>query len=166
MIIYSSLNKDEYYEKVRDYLADEFLCGERDEITTDDIERAVQCEMDDDWYNLIEKVLINNIEQDKFVAVGFIGRWDGTYGGWTVLKDRHDFYNLIDDCAYIEVEDRDGRLLVTGIHHDGTNQYELYRFTDEGYNFYFENDELSNKETIDTLINKGYVVKPNITWEY
>lgn len=166
MIIYSNLHKKDYYEKARDYLADEFIHGERNEITYDDIEDFVQSEMDDDWYNLIGKCLATSIETNKYVALGFIGRWDGTYFGWSVLKSIVDFSKLLNDCDYVTVEDRDGRLFVTGIHHDGTNQYELMKFANDGYDYYLEHDELSNKEMIDTLINEGYVVKPNITWEY
>ena len=166
MIIYSDLNTDAYYEKARTFLADEFLDGRIEEITKDDIEDCVRQDLEDDWDNLIRGVLVGNIEKDKFVAIGTIGRWDRTYIGWTPLRDWRDFINLLDDCDYIEVEDRDGQVILTGIHHDGTNQYELMRFTKEGFDFYMEHDELSDKEMIDTLIERGYVVKPNITWEY
>lgn len=166
MIIYSNINKEDYYDKARLMLADELTNKERDEITKDDIENYVQSDMDDDWYNFVEKCLIGNICADRFLALGSVGRWDGTYHGWAILNDGRDFYKLIEDCDYIEIEDRDGRILVTGVHHDGTNQYELMRFTKEGFDFYMDHEELSHKEMLDALVKNDGIVIPHITWEY
>ena len=133
MTIYDDLNLEPYEEKVRDYLADLFIDKQIEEITSGMIQDEIQAELEWDWENLIERNLFVDIEKNYFVCSGTLGLWDGTYDGGGVIKNSHDFYELLD--GYTIIEDKEGRLFVTSVHHDGTNQFELRRLTKEGREF-------------------------------
>lgn len=165
MAIYNDYNRDDYLEKVRDWLAEQFIHGDIDEITQGMIDDAIQGELDDDWYNYIEMNLINDIEQNYFVCSGTLGLWDGTYEGGGVLKNRKDFMSLLD--GYTIVDDDGGRLLVTSIHHDGTNQFELRRLTKLGREYCNECESVMERRLlVRDLWSDSFSEIPNMCWDY
>ena len=85
---------------------------------------------------------------NRILAAGSVGRWDGTRSGITVYDDfrsatdcsasRYHFGNVFADCEIDKLWDTDGRLFVSGYHHDGRVEVELRQLTDEGERLYAE----------------------------
>lgn len=165
MNIYNDFDKDGYLTDAREWLGEQFIQGDLDEITRDDIENEIQGRLDDDWYNYIERNLINDIEQNHFVCSGTLGLWDGTYDGGGVLKNRSDFFSLLD--GYTIIDDEDGRLFVTSIHHDGSNKFELRRLTDLGREYYEKYGDVFERRTlVKDLWSDKFSETPNVCWDY
>lgn len=164
MTIYDNYDVEIYREMAMDDLSD--LCIKNP--TQEEIDKYIEINMANDWDNLIEGVLCDHIEAEKWIAYGSIRRWDGSYHGWKVLEDARDFFDLIQDCLYFRIDDEDGLIKIKCSHHDGTNYYTLKPLTKHGYDFYrnygwdYDNDRLG-KYLIDYNFNSR---KHDIEWCY
>ena len=163
-IIYSDYDIEDYIDKAREELLDfEGIKNPTDQ----ELREYTQHIMEDDWDCLVNKVMLRT--NRKYIAYGVIGRWDGSHRGWTVLENDDDFYKLIEDCGFVEIqEEDDGLLRIKCSHHDGTNFYELKVLTDEGWQYYDDHClEADWKELGNTLItDERYSRNPCIEWSY
>ena len=101
---YPDLEGDELYGKMLDINA-EYLCDER--------------------VNLDVKV------GDVIVKLGTVGRWNGTFSGYSIIESGNIKDCLYTDCDYAEwYVDRDGEFRSRQIHHDGTNNFYYRKFKD------------------------------------
>lgn len=70
------------------------------------------------------------------IAVGSIQRWDGDHSGVTPVNDfdelLHGSQSPFKDCEIDRVWDENGRLYMSGHHHDGGVQVEIRQLTDKG----------------------------------
>ena len=79
---------------------------------------------------------------NHIIARGSIGRWDGVRHGMTPYDDlkaaldtspsHSNTGNVFADCEIDKIWDENGRLFVTGAHHDGRVTVELRQLTDAG----------------------------------
>lgn len=151
--IYNNYDVKPYLEKAKDLLFGDGI----ENPTEDELYDCAYNEMEDDWRIVTDMFLPQYLENNKYIAVGSVGRWDGNFGGWTILENMHDFYDLIDGCRYIEIKDDDGHLFIRCTHHDGTNSYELKELTYKGYNFYnYHSWNYDNKTLGKYLFNNNF----------
>lgn len=77
------------------------------------------------------------------VAVGSLGLWDSRPSVGFTAKDFKDAYGKImgRDCEMFRAWDENGRLLCEGIHHDGTNLFELRALDDDALDYLTDLDE-------------------------
>lgn len=69
-------------------------------------------------------------DRGELIAIANIGRWNGLYSGYKVIKSLPDV--LYSDCDYEELYvDSNGDLHKSESHHDGSNSI-LYRYWKEG----------------------------------
>lgn len=83
---------------------------------------------------------------NQVIVYGIVGRWDGTSGGFTVYDGFRDAIdtspsrfggdNVFADCEIRKIWDQNGRLFLSGAHHDGTVSVELRQLTGEGVDAY------------------------------
>ena len=164
MTIYDNYDVEIYREMAMDDLWE----ADVENPTEEQIEEYTRINMANDWENLIEGVLCDTIEEEKWIAYGSIKRWNGTYHRWEVLSDANDFFDLIQDCVYIRIDDEDGLIKIKCSHHDGTNYYTLKPLTKHGYNFYLEHDWNYEPDRMGKyLINYNFNSRRhNIEWCY
>ena len=164
MIVFSNYDMKDYYDLAKDELAEEVSYGDRDDFDDLDIDKRANTIMEDDWYNLIDHCLLKS--GYKYFVFGSLGRWDGNYDGWTVIDTDHDFYDLIDGCAYVELnDDDDGRIFLKCSHHDGTNYFEFKALTDKGIEIYRNATIFDDNKELGKLLGENSV-PPRIEWCY
>lgn len=138
--IYNNYNLCETYpdEDIREMLIEN---GYEDEITDEKIwiERYICDATDwDDEKERLKKFFLNG---NKWILLGRISRWNGTFTCGMVFDTFEEFfYKATKDCEYIHFYDENGHLYLTCSHHDGRNHYEIKELTDKGIN-YLENWE-------------------------
>ncbi len=101
-----------------------------------------------------------------WIAVGTVGRWDGTRAAGVIFDEFNDFfYRATKDCDYWSFYDINGHLYLECSHHDGDNQFEIRRITKTGMRYYRNwecnwNDKRS-KQYIHQKIMEKYSVLPH-----
>jgi hypothetical protein len=110
----------------------------------------------------------------EIVAIADIGRWNGRFAGYGIIKSGN-----VADCLYSPHDyaqwyvDRDGEFRSTQIHHDGSNYY-YYRSFKDGVEDYERDDLLADiydgkatQEQIDRLTDKlGPTIGKVYGWEF
>ncbi len=153
--IFTNYNYDAYMEEAKERQMDEY--DEEGEPSEDEIyeEAGVLC--DEDWCYFVRPGLENYFKAHKCIATGTVGLWNGRYRGGLIIEEMQDFDRLISDCDYVEIIlNDDNNLEMKASHHDGTNYYEIKKLTDEGYEYYCENNiYLSREELCETLFHNN-----------
>ena len=124
--------------------------------------------LDDERSNL-------NIQcNSEIIAIADIGRWNGRFSGYAIIKSGN-----VADCLYSPYDyaqwyvDRNGEFRSTQIHHDGSNHY-YYRTFKDGVEDYEREDLLADiydgkatQEQIDRLTDKlGPTIGKVYGWEF
>ena len=124
--------------------------------------------LDDERSNL-------NIQcNSEIIAIADIGRWNGRFSGYGIIKSGN-----VADCLYSPHDyaqwyvDRDGEFRSTQIHHDGSNHY-YYRTFKDGVEDYEREDLLADiyegkatQEQIDRLTDKlGPTIGKVYGWDF
>lgn len=106
-----------------------------DDIPEDKIWDHIYCLAEDDWYNVREE--LKGFFKDKLlIAVGSVGRWNGTFAGGMVGMFDEIFMTLMKDCDYWELADEAGAFTLRCSHHDGTNECEFKVMSEKGKEYY------------------------------
>lgn len=107
--------------------------------------------------------LMANIKYDKnnnvdCVVTGSLGLWDGRHD----IDTKH-FPTLdrainacISGCDYIIITENEGVINIKGIHHDGTNCFEIHKLNAKGYDTHCESDNDLNNEKYFDKFNFGF----------
>ena len=124
--------------------------------------------LDDERCNL-------NIQcNSEIIAIADIGRWNGRFSGYGIIKSGN-----VADCLYSPYDyaqwyvDRNGEFRSTQIHHDGSNHY-YYRTFKDGVEDYEREDLLADiyegkatQEQIDRLTDKlGPTIGEVYGWDF
>ena len=111
--------------------------------------------------------------EDQWLLVGAIQRWDGTYSGGFVFETFDDLMSkAAKDCEYFKFWDENGHFYLKCSHHDGSNLFEVKKLTSDGvrvyYNWAWNNGDkrydISDRECYEKLF-KRYSVLPNFSHE-
>lgn len=132
MILCSNYDYSRYLNDAREYL--ESIDAE---INDESVDRMAY-----EWAEEDVKFYLDCIDKHIFshplLVTGSVGRWDGTYNGGKVIDNTRDFWDLLVDCAYVELASEKNHLYIKCSHHDGTNHYEIRELTNRGYKFWRE----------------------------
>ena len=149
----------ELREEYPDYTEEQF---------TDEMIETNNSYLDDERCNL-------NIQcNSEIIAIADIGRWNGRFSGYGIIKSGN-----VADCLYSPYDyaqwyvDRNGEFRSTQIHHDGSNHY-YYRTFKDGVEDYEREDLLADiyegkatQEQIDRLTDKlGPTIGKVYGWEF
>lgn len=154
--IFDNLN-DNRYELAKKNLIEN---GNADP-SEDEIYEEVSWMEQNDWED-IKQELDGFFDGKTVIARGRIGRWNGSYDGWSYGDFNKVRCDLLRDCDYMTFEDSRGHFGITGIHHDGRNYCEVRILTEAGiraiedweYDYRFK--DLSDSEMIDKLWNSRH----------
>lgn len=127
------INFDEYkkmYQEEYD-LTDEEM--EEDD-TDDDVWKYIYDTLDMDWEDLELNIMSTRQNDEHCVITGNLGLWNGRpriqpttcKGVWDAIR------KCANDMDYVIVKQVNGHLEVTGIHHDGRNNFEIHLLNERG----------------------------------
>ncbi len=155
--IYSMLDYEDYMEEAEEY---------REEYEEDgNLNEIAQAMCHDDWQNFYYEVLKSYFKDHVCLALGSIGRWDGTYHGGSVIENMSDFMDILEDCWYIELYDDNGYLQVEGIHHDGRVGFRVKELNENGINWYRDYAWCADDQKVLRFLNSNFCSrKPQIEW--
>lgn len=104
-----------------------------------------------DWDDLMDNIKYDKNNNVDCVVTGSLGLWDGRHD-----IDAKHFPTLdrainacISGCDYIIITENEGVINIQGIHHDGTNNFEIYKLNAKGYDAHCEDKDLNNKKYFD-----------------
>ena len=84
---------------------------------------VVMSEFTDVVFPMIE----NQCNHNTLILDASIGRWNGTFkGGKIITADLREFQNVLSVYDEVNILDTDSGIQVEGIHHDGTDRFNLY----------------------------------------
>lgn len=93
-----------------------------------------------------------------YILTGTAGLWNGRSRGGTVIRNFNDLSKAWSDVDYVKIFDDKGMFNIHGIHHDGTNCWEVKKLTKRGVE-YLDRHEYDDPQTLhEKLWGKGYSV--------
>ena len=152
IVIYDSFYTYEKEEQARESLFENYACEEGWNTTEDIPYERVSSEIyfqDSDSWEELQDGLKTLLEHNYGLLTGYCGTWRGNMAGGKFIHTVDDLLSVIRHLDYIRIVDRNGHLIITGWHHDGSDEYELKLLTKKGYKYakcnYFAKDrELHN----------------------
>lgn len=114
--------------------------------SAEEIEREIELMRDDEVENFF---YLADLCKGRFYVRGTLEMWDRKREVWAVFDSlRAAIDAMTNEADHFELhEDEYGNASASAWHHDGTNQFTIYRMTDEANVFYEENrHELTYKE--------------------
>ena len=134
-----------------------------------DEEKAAEYLMEDTnfWFedelHMIED-FIKNSEYSEFLAVGSVGRWNGTFAGGKVFHWDHftnTLWDILTDCDEFTISDVNGILRIEGAHHDGRVSFDIKGITTRGEAYYSNweenwNDQRTEREVHERMWNDSH----------
>lgn len=154
-IIWSNYYNDMFtQEAIED--AKEYLLEEKEEVTEEDIETYIYNQNDCDYEVISDYIKYQFNNKGKLLAVGTVGRWDGTFAGGRIINTFRELLDLFEHCDCIKFEDDNGHLYVTGSHHDGSIKIEVKELTKKGEDYADRHDwDMSDRELHKKLWNSN-----------
>ena len=134
-ILYDTTNHTERYDEARDFLfgtrAEEFDWQSDDDVPEDMIYSEVSFMQSLD-YQYFQDKLSELINKNPCIITGTCGRWNGRVSCGRFIEDYDDFVEFVQHLDDIKIVDKGGRLIISGYHHDGRDEYELKVLTKKG----------------------------------
>lgn len=88
---------------------------------------AVYEVLSEDFTNIIFPMIENQCNEDILLLDASLGRWNGRYkGGKIINADEGQLRSILSDYDEVSLLDTDKGVQIEGIHHDGTDYYQLY----------------------------------------
>lgn len=116
----------------------------------------------EDEYDNFKYYASKNMKNKKYIILGKLGLWHGIVEVAAIETGYNAIVKCFSDCDHVTVEDKEGKLLVTAHHHDGTNNFELRELAFEGEEKLEENN-CPDMEFLNTLFFSNKFTKiPNI----
>lgn len=171
-IIYDNYNLKKSYpdDDLREELA-ETQERQINEITDNEIEEERYFLDYLNWQNIEQELAGYFSNGNHFIAVGTVGRWNGTFAGGKIFETLDELLTIAKDCDYLKFYDENGHLYLKCSHHDGTNEVEIKEITEKGWEYY-ENwnyggwDDRRTEEYIHRQIFIKYSKLPNFAHKY
>lgn len=98
-----------------------------------------------------------NGEYHSYLAIGNVGRWNGTFAAGTIFgcdEFESTFYEMLRDCDEFTISDVNGNLRIEGVHHDGRVSFEIKGITDKGEAYYDRWSENWNDQRTESEIHQ------------
>ena len=106
------------------------------------------------WRDMSADLDILNNKYPAFVLTGYFQGWRGNQNVAAVECDIHKLIQkgLANGISYTSFyRNKEGEMIVYDAHHDGTSRYEIRGLTKEGYDWYQEHKDASQKEIVERL---------------
>ena len=130
MTIYNNYNLlEDGHEEARACLAE---IMELEEKTDEDILDTLYRWDEGEWDRIYGDIL-KHFGRASVIVCGYVGRWDGLHRGGQVFDNiRAALDSMLEDCAYIKIDDDGHCMRVECSHHDGSNEFEVRTLTEAG----------------------------------
>lgn len=90
-------------------------------------DEAVYQVLSEDFTNVIFPMIENQCNEDILLLDASLGRWNGRYkGGKIINADEGQLRSILSDYDEVSLLDTNKGVQIEGIHHDGTDYYQLY----------------------------------------
>jgi hypothetical protein len=152
-----NINYTEWFEVFKEYCMDNDIDHTQ---YNEDSERFINWLYDSlsmDWDDLMTNIKYDKNNNVDCVVTGSLGLWDGRHD----IDTKH-FPTLdrainacISGCDYIIITENEGVINIKGIHHDGTNNFEIHKLNDKGYDAHCDDKDLNNEIYFDKF-NFGF----------
>lgn len=157
--IYDNYYSTDRENETREYLFDEFADDYEWKTPEDIPDERVWDEMDFQdhaaWDN-VKAELQSLLDKNIYLLTGTCGRWNGPAQGGKFIRSFGDLLGCIDHLDNLRIYDRNGHLYIHGSHHDGSDDYELKRLTDKGYEYADRNYFAHDRHLHDTIMNNNF----------
>lgn len=146
-----NINYTEWFEAFKEYCMDNDIDHTQYD---EDSERFINWLYDSlsmDWDDLITNIKYDKNNNVDCVVTGSLGLWDGRHD-----IDAKHFPTLdkainacVSGCDCIIIAENEGVIDIKGIHHDGTNNFEIHKLNDKGYDAHCDDEDLNNEKYFD-----------------
>jgi hypothetical protein len=128
-----NIDFDEYKSAFQD--SNEYTDEQMEEVSENDIWRWIDEELNFEWECFEDNIRYSDNNKNACVITGHLGLWLGKRDiEPTCCKT---IWEAISKCVnnmdYVIVKQVNGHLEVTGIHHDGSNTFDIHLLNDKGY---------------------------------
>lgn len=96
-------------------------------------------------------------EYYHYLAIGSVGRWNGTFAAGTIFGcDEFEsvLWKMLRDCMEYTIKDVNGILQIESAHHDGCVSFEIKGITDKGEAYYDRWSENWNDQRTESEIHQ------------
>ena len=141
-----NINYTEWFEAFKEYCMDNDIDHTQ---YNEESERFINWLYDSlsmDWDDLMTNIKHDKNNNVDCIVVGSLGLWDGRHD-----IDAKHFPTLdraivacISGCDYIDITENEGVIYIKGIHHDGTNNFEIHKLNAKGYDAHCDDKDLNN----------------------
>lgn len=145
------INYTEWFEAFKEYCMDNDIDHTQ---YNEESERFINWLYDSlsmDWDDLMTNIKYDKNNNVDCVVVGSLGLWDGRHD-----IDAKHFPTLdkainacVSGCDCIIIAENEGVIDIKGIHHDGTNNFEIHKLNDKGYDAHCDDEDLNNEKYFD-----------------
>jgi hypothetical protein len=146
-----NINYTEWFEAFKEYCMDNDIDHTQ---YNEESERFINWLYDSlsmDWDDLMTNIKHDKDNNVDCIVTGSLGLWDGRHD-----IDAKHFPTLdraivacVSGCDYITITENDGIVNIKGIHHDGTNNFEIHKLNAKGYDAHCEDKDLNNEKYFD-----------------
>lgn len=151
------INYTEWFEAFKEYCMDNDIDHTQ---YNEDSERFIDWLHDSlsmDWDDLMTNIKYDKNNNVDCVVVGSLGLWNGRHD-----IDAKHFPTLdkaintcVSGCDCIIITENEGVINIKGIHHDGTNNFEIHKLNEKGYDAHCDDKELNDEKYFDKF-NFGF----------
>lgn len=152
---------DNYYSLDREKEIREFLLETSDSYSsTDEIpDEHVWDEMDfqdrEQWSDVTaERSTL--FAKDVYLLTETCGKWYGPVQGGRFIRSIHDFLTCLGHLECVRIYDRNGHFYIHGSHHDDSDDYELKRLTNKGYELADKNQFAKDRELHNAIMHCNF----------
>lgn len=146
-----NINYTEWFEAFKEYCMDNDIDHTQ---YNEDSERFINWLYDSlsmDWDDLMTNIKHDKNNNVDCIVVGSLGLWDGRHDIDTKHFPTLDraIVACVSGCDYITITENEGIVNIKGIHHDGTNNFEIHKLNAKGYDAHCEDKDLNNEKYFD-----------------
>lgn len=151
------INYTEWFEAFKEYCMDNDIDHTQ---YNEDSERFLNWLYDSlsmDWDDLMTNIKYDKDNNVDCVVTGSLGLWNGRHD-----IDAKHFPTLdkainacVSGCDCIIIAENEGVINIKGIHHDGTNYFEIHKLNEKGYDAHCDDKELNDEKYFDKF-NFGF----------
>lgn len=152
------INYTEWFDSFKEYCMDNDIDHTQYDEDSERFHNWIYDMLSMDWDDLMTNIKYDKNNNVDCVVTGSLGLWDGRHD----ITARH-FSTLekaintcVSGCDYIIITENEGAINIKGIHHDGTNNFEIHKLNAKGYDAHCENDNDLNNEAFFDKFNFGF----------
>ena len=145
MTLYNNydINYTEWFEEFKDYCEDNGIDHTQYNEDSEFFHNWVYDTLSMEWDDLMSNIKYDKNNNVNCIVVGSLGLWDGRHD----IDPKHfptlekAIYACISGCDYIIITENEGVINIKGIHHDGTNQFNIHKLNEQGLEVDLDYDE-------------------------